>query len=67
MQVQITSYKCDLQNCPNVTDGKGLDGYVQLTQFAFYYHNRGNEVRQGGEKHFCCKDHFMQWIDRQVG
>jgi len=50
MQVQITSYKCDLQNCPNVTDGKGLDGYVQLTQFAFYYHNRGNEVRQGGEK-----------------
>lgn len=67
MQVHTTSYKCDLPGCPNVTDGERLSSYVQINQFAFYYHNRGFDVRSGNEKHFCCKDHFMQWIDTMVG
>ncbi len=67
MQIQTTSYACDLSGCPNVTDSKGLGAYVQLCQFSFGYHNRGNELKRGEEKHFCCKDHFMQWVDTQVG
>lgn len=67
MQIQTTSFKCDMSGCLNVTDSKGVNSYVQITQFAFYYNHRGNEIRPGGEKHFCCKDHFMKWVDQQVG